>query len=123
MRTITEHQINECNGAIELTADEPDEANGNASHHYTARWYERDESGMEIELLFQHGPIKEVGTNGITHEVLLAVLIDRLRGFQSGAYACDENRRALVSLMEARDALFERTKARVERGVEGTHQK
>lgn len=32
--------------------------------------------------------IAEVGTNGITHEALLAVLIDRLQSFQRGEYSC-----------------------------------
>jgi hypothetical protein len=122
MRQLTEHQINECNQAIEITADEPDPNNGNASHEY--RLTIKSPCGgpfRETILSFQHGPIKEVGTNGITHEALLAVLLDRLRGFQAGPYACRENALALTKLEEATMWLHARTKKRVERGVEGTH--
>jgi hypothetical protein len=75
-----------------------------------------------FDFSFQHGPIKEVGTNGITHEALIEVLIDRLEGFQSGGYACLENQQALDALQVAKSALRTRTKARVARGVEGTHE-
>jgi hypothetical protein len=37
------------------------------------------------QALFQNGPIAEVGVNGVTHEVLLAIVADRLRSFQKGA--------------------------------------
>ena len=120
MREITEHQINECNSAIRITADEPDMQNGGASHEYLVDFSANEPA---VVLSFQRGPIKEVGTNGITHEVLLAVLIDRMRGFQSGPYACRENALALTKLEEARMWLNERTRARVARGVEGTHEK
>lgn len=122
MREIKEHQVNECNQAIMLTADEPDMKNGGASHKYNVSI--KSAEGYTIVLppvVFQRGPIKEAGTNGVTQEVLLAILIDRLRGFQAGAYACDENHRALLALCEARDVLYERTAKRVERGVEGTY--
>jgi hypothetical protein len=74
-------------------------------------------------LSFQDGPVKEngEGVNGITHEVLLAILIDRLMGFQSGQYANDYNAKALTHLQVALDALHQRTRDREARGVEGTH--
>lgn len=116
---ITEHQINECNSAISIEADERDAGNGNASHVYVLGT--KDGGPDYCTLRFQHGPIKEVGTNGITHEALLAILCDRLRGFQSGPYACEANELALQHLESAQAALHSRTKERVERGVEGTH--
>lgn len=70
------------------------------------------------EIYFQNGPIKEVGTNGLTHEVLLAIVIDRLQGFQRGQYACAENQTALDAVLAAQESLLNRT-----RGVEGTHEK
>ncbi len=76
--------------------------------------------GDGLPLVFQCGPIAEHGVNGITHEALLAVLIDRLECFQAGPYACAENAAALLSLREALRWLGERTAARVARGVEGT---
>lgn len=118
MRTLTEHQINECNQAITIEADPPDAENGNASHHYFIKIPDKQ---FAYQISFQQGPIKDVGTNGITHEVLIAILIDRLRGFQSGPYACQENADALTALEIARDRLHARTRNRVARGVEGTH--
>ena len=77
------------------------------------------DSGMAI--LFQNGPIHEVGVNGITHEALIAILIDRLEGFQAGPYAHPANAAALAGLRAAQEALHGRTRERMDRGVEGTH--
>ncbi|ODT86711.1 MAG: hypothetical protein ABS78_15575 [Phenylobacterium sp. SCN 70-31] len=72
-------------------------------------------------MLFQNGPIGEVGVNGLTHEALLAILVDRLRAFQAGPFSCRENALALTKLEEAQQWLGARTRARMVRGVEGTH--
>ncbi len=123
MRDIPSHQINECNSAITIHADERDPKNGNAPHYYEILVGAPENDPAErTELRFQHGPIKEVGTNGITHEVLIAILVDRLEGFQDGPYACQENADALNHLRAAAERLHDRTKARVERGVEGTNE-
>ena len=71
-------------------------------------------------VLFQNGPIPEKGANGVTHEALLAIVIDRLRSFQEGPFRCRENAIALTHLEEALLWLHHRTAARVARGVEGT---
>lgn len=76
---------------------------------------------VPLSLKFQ-SQAAVLGANGITHEVLLAVLIDRLQGFQGGPYACRENAIALTKLEEALLWLNKRTLQRVARGVEGTHQ-
>ncbi len=124
MREITSHQINECNSAIRIHAHDA-VAPGGAPAAYALTWPGQTASGpMEVSmsLQFQNGPIAEVGVNGVTHEVLLAILIDRLEGFQSGPYACEENADALRYLHAAADRLNARTRARVARGVEGTHE-
>lgn len=72
-------------------------------------------------IVFQNGPIAEAGVNGVTHEALLAIVADRLNGFQSGHYTCKENGLALKLLSEAIGWLHIRTTKRMERGVEGTH--
>jgi hypothetical protein len=72
------------------------------------------------EIYFQNGPINEHGVNGISGEALLAVNIDRLRGFQAGQYACADNAEALDHLEKALECLHRRTKERLARGVEGT---
>lgn len=75
------------------------------------------------DINFQNGPIAESGVNGISNEALLAIVEDRLIGFQSGEYACRENAIALTKLQEAMMWLQKRTRDRVARGVEGTMQK
>ena len=120
MRQITDHQVNECNDKIRIhVADEPGE--GGASHEYVVEAVAGTRQIFEQRLSFQNGPIKEKGTNGITQEVLIAICIDRLRGFQSGEFACRENALALTKLEEAQMWLNKRTRDRDARGVEGTH--
>jgi len=115
-RELTGHHVNECNEAILIEVlDEP--GNGGACHKYRLTL----PSGATTDLSFQDGPIKEVGTNGITHEALLTVLIDRIQHFQRGEWSCRENALALTKLDEARLWLLERTRERDGRGVEGTH--
>lgn len=58
-------------------------------------------SGEVTHISFQNGPIAESGVNGLTQEVLIAICCDRLRGFQSGQFACRENALALTKLEEA----------------------
>lgn len=78
----------------------------------------------EVQAIsFQNGPIKEVGFTGNTQEALLAVLIDRLEGFQAGPYKCHDNQLALDAIQTARLFLHKRTLDRLGRGVEGTHAK
>lgn len=73
------------------------------------------------EISFQDGPIKESGVNGIMNEDLIAIVIDRMQGFQSGDYKCRENAIAITKLEEALLWLRKRTTDRERRGVEGTH--
>lgn len=120
-RPIHTHKINGCNEAIALSAeDEP--GPGGACHHYLMSFPDKTPGLYQItNLRFQNGPLNEAGVNGLTHEVLLAVLIDRLTGFQSGKFASNLNAKALYHLERAAAALKERTIQRVARGVEGTH--
>lgn len=123
MRKITSHKINTLNECIVIEADEP--SHGNASHNYRICGYQGplDHHPIPtIDIRFQNGPVAEVGTNGITNEALLAIVADRLEGFQSGPYKCPENEDALHYVRAALENLQLRTKKRTERGVEGTHQ-
>lgn len=120
-RAINSHHVNECNENLKISAiDDP--GPGGANHKYLISSPSNPgmNDGVYCELNFQNGGIKEVGTNGITHESLIAVCIDRLECFQKGKYACEENEKALTYLKQAADALNSRTKKRVDRGVEGT---
>jgi hypothetical protein len=95
--------------------DEP--GSGGANHHYEIA----DDGGIFADIKFQNGPIAEAGVNGITHEALLAILIDRLEGFQAGPYASANNASALGHIRGALYDLQARTRERIARGVEGTH--
>ena len=134
MREITSHQVNPANDRLTIRVmDEP--GSGGACHHYVISGFNTLTNPSEpfsalygapsrhSTVLFQNGPINEVGVNGITHEALLAILIDRLEAFQRGPFANGYNRIALSSLRDAQDALQERTRERMARGVEGTHEK
>lgn len=139
MRTITDHKLNGLNDALEITVlDEPGQ--GGANHHYRIEGHALDlnpsagpgldkngnPKGTSVrpgDIFFQNGPIKEAGVNGISGEALLAIVIDRLRSFQAGPYASDDNERALYHTQEALTCLQKRTRDRLARGVEGTNAK
>lgn len=99
--------------------DEPGQ--GNANHVYHVMPVADDKDLPLCEVGFQNGPIKEFGVNGVMNEDLIAIVIDRMRGFQSGDYACRDNGLALTKLEEALMWLRHRTDEREARGVEGTN--
>lgn len=72
---------------------------------------------------YQKGPIGEVGVNGTTNEAELAKVIHRLKGFQAGEFACDENEQALYHISQGLEILESRTADRKARGVEGKDEK
>ena len=73
-----------------------------------------------LNVRFQDGPVDQ-GINGVTNEVLLAILEDRLLGFQGGPFSHESNEVALEHVRAAMQALQARTAEREARGVEGTH--
>jgi hypothetical protein len=109
------------NDDIVIVADERDAGNGgNASHVYRATI----DGAESLSVQFQHGPRSlDTSTPGVTNEALLAIVIDRLDGFQSGPFACRENAVALTKLQEAMHWLRHRAQVRRNRGVLGTLQK
>jgi len=124
MRELTSHKVNGCNDDLKIEVnDEP--GHGGACHEYAiVNTNPKDDPGCQeilASICFQNGPIAEVGTNGVTHEALLAILIDRLEGFQYGPYKCEPNELALSHCKAAQAALKARTAERLARGVEGTH--
>lgn len=132
MRTLNDHQVNPANDTLTITVlDEP--GHGGACHCYSIEGFSTATNSSDpfvvrhgapaehATILFQNGPINEVGVNGVTHEALLAILCDRLRGFQAGPYASADNAEALAAMEQAQTALQRRTLARMARGIEGTH--
>jgi len=136
MRELTSHKVNPANDKLKIEVlDEP--GSGGAHHLYVISgfagevggpdcfmdWLEANPDADNCVISFQSGPIAEAGVNGITHEALLAILIDRMECFEKGPFASEYNKRALFHLYEAQSRLLDRTRERMSRGVEGTHQK
>lgn len=130
MREITDHRLG-CGNEPMVVAAMDDQGPGGANHVYHLYVNESViadgllKPGVTVhqQIQFQKGPIKENGINGITNEQLLAVVIDRLRMFQSGPFSCRENEVALTKLETAMLWLKKRTLDRQARGVEGTNAK
>ena len=101
-----------------MVCDEP--GAGNACHEYKV-FPVNNMSNPFLIVAFQNGPVKEAGVNGCHNEDLIAIVIHRLEGFQSGAFACEENHEAKTHLLNALGALRDRTNLRKSRGVEGTN--
>lgn len=132
MRQLTDHKVNPANDKLQIVVmDKP--GAGGACHLYRVEGFNTasNPSGSLTErhgapaehatVLFQNGPINEVGVNGVTHEALLAIVADRLRSFQEGPYKCKANACALTHIEEAMHWLQQRTLERMRRGVEGSH--
>jgi len=83
MREVTTHRINKCNRQISIFTGELD------------TYVVRIGPNIVVTIAFQRGPEKAVGVNGLTNEVLLAIVIDRLERFQMGPASCEENGEAL----------------------------
>lgn len=121
-RQIHSHKVNPANDTLTIeVTDEP--GAGGANHMYRVTGFDTSNPQHALVIPFQNGPINENGVNGITQEVLISICIDRLESFQKGPFACRENALALTKLQEAQHWLLHRTRARMERGVEGTNEK
>lgn len=120
MRELTSHKVNGLNEVLKIEVlDEP--GPGNACHKYSVTPTVGNAIGCLIE--FQNGPLQENPPNGLSNESLLAIVEDRLFGFQAGEYACRENAIALTHVQDAMMWLQKRTRDRMARGVEGTSAK
>lgn len=148
-REITTHKLNGLNDALKITAID-ERAESGSHHEYEIQWPDATidppggahGGGNTATIRFQKGALLETGVNGISNEALLAILIDRLRGFQGmdpvhaplparltpdalkptdpAPFRCRENACALTHLEEAMFWLQKRTRDRLARGVEGT---
>lgn len=129
MREVTGFAVNAANEKLKIeVTDEP--GAGGANHRYIVSGFDmrRNPSGVGpwedgdgTVIVFQNGTIPENGVNGITQEVLLAIVIDRLRSFQAGKFSSRENALALTHIETGLLWLQKRTLERLARGVEGTH--
>jgi hypothetical protein len=122
VRKITDHNVagSVLDGKLEVRAiGEPGGGGANVTYEVGSR---TNDSYIVLDRIqFQSGHVQEHGVNGLTNEVLVAILIDRLRGFQSGQYRGRENACALTHFEEGLMWLQKRTVERIQRGVEGTN--
>lgn len=130
-RFLTSHKVNSANVELSITAQGMP-GPGGANHLYWIGGFNTETNPScpfkrrygapadHTTILFQNGAIGEVGLNGITHEALLAILIDRLESFQTGPYKSNYNADALYHLQAAMDVLHRRTRDRMAQGIEGT---
>lgn len=121
-RELTDHKIDGVDNLITIEVGDAPGAGG-ACHLYTVYGGNEDDGsaqrGWSQHIAFQNGPVKECGSNGLTQECLLAIVLDRLRGFQSGNFSCRENAIAITHIETALMFLQKRTRDRLARGVEG----
>ncbi len=93
------------------------DANGNPAGGVT--------SGNGFTVSWQNGPLvsgeQRREPNGAFVEDVIAAAADRVRYYQSGKFACEENAEALQHLEAAIESLERRTRGREARRVEGTH--
>jgi len=106
MREITSHHSNDVNKNLQIM-----------EHDVTCYTVVADNVVKET-IRFHSG--NSTIPNGLTNEVLLAILIDRLEQFQASQMACEYNADALAMLKLADTSLKQRSLDRQRRGVEGT---
>lgn len=120
-RSITTHHDGfGLNDSIAIVADERDSDGGGASHNYSLLL-----DGSEVGALsYQHGARGTPGSvDGLTDEAVLAVVLDRYRGFQSGPFACRENAIVITKIEEAMHWIHARARTRAAQGVLGKNAK
>jgi hypothetical protein len=104
------------NDSITINRDERDPEAANTSHRYKFLM----PHGVPGFLDFQHGARDEPGSKpGVTDAAVIAAVIDRYRGFQSGPFACRENAFVLAKLEEALQWIHRRARLRRAKGILG----
>ena len=111
------------NDALRIERDERDPDAGNASHNYTLTQAAEFGDLLVGALDFQHGP-RDAGDSitGLLDPALVAVLLDRYRGFQDGPFRCRENALVITKLEEALLWMHKRALTRTQQGVLGKNE-
>lgn len=126
MREITSHRGSSLNNGLKIYAsDEPGPGGANQCYliHVDEINFTTPPGVTVSDVLQFHKGNPADGITGISNEALLAIVEDRLKGFQSGPFACDTNAMALSSVGAALAVLRARSAERTARGVEGTQEK
>lgn len=124
MRKISIHQGDLLNDQIILETyddDKPDLANSKFQFHIKSgtNW---EVHGQPVK--FHSGPLGlvdevEYHINGLSNEVFLAIVLDRLQSWQKGKYACKENEVASQKILEALFWLKHHNQELIQRGTFG----
>lgn len=79
---------------------------GGLCHQYEFYAAKEDGIGMAVgSIHFQEGRVSEVGVNGLQHEALMSIMIDRLRTLYASRRATEREKCALMYLLQAREAM------------------
>ena len=100
-----------------LTPAQQEAADGSPAHVELFAHENETHRGPFGYIKFQLGPLPVVGPNGVYIEDVIAVLVERLDGFQQGAFACHENDMAIRMLGHAQDQLRQRKNRRTAAGL------
>lgn len=106
-------------------ANDSDDLVGGASHHYIIESPRTEVNGYNTitRIDFQCGARNDENSKvGVLDTDLLEIVRDRLRGFQSGDFATEDNEKALEHIEIALMYLNKRIMDRYERNVLSTYQ-
>lgn len=97
---------------------------GGANHRYGVVYKSDTDGEIQDEIQFQCGPRKDpTSTHGWLDTDLLEMVRDRLKSFQDGPFATEDNAKALEHIEVALMYMNKRVEERATRGVLGTNTK
>lgn len=100
---------------------------GGANHEYNIILndaYDKDYASDVVVIQFQKGPRKEENSiHGVLDTDLLEIVRDRLKAFQFGPYSSEYNKKALIGVEIALNALNQRVEDRIARNVLGRNER
>lgn len=122
MKTYKELELKSWEGTTNYTKVlQEEEFQFNAPH--TFRVVGTKDKKLISQIHFQEGPMKESQLNGLFMEDLLVMCLARLESFQNSDFACEENDRAIKGIVDALQAMKDRTSRRTSEGTLGTMKK
>jgi hypothetical protein len=120
MREIEDHLIAE-SSAVEVMADDKPDSTGAIGRYVATVTTPEGKEILSQAITFQNGPRREVGSNGISEESLMAIVLDRLRSYQETPFVSADTAEAIRHLESSLTCLQRRSIARKRRGVDGTN--
>lgn len=99
---------------------------GGAYHTYAIAKIEKEpgENPIIATVKFQKGPRSaKTSRHGVLDHELIEIVRDRLKHFQMGEFAAEENEQAIYHLEQALDWMNKRVEDRIARGVLGKEEK